>query len=72
MDIPQNLIETLLIIIITIVLVKIVAKVIEAVLNKIKYFKDNSNDDISNVSVHGFTHLGLLEITRSRNFSSVF
>ena len=31
-----------------------------------------SNDDISNVSVHGFTHLGLLEITRSRNFSSVF
>lgn len=38
----------------------------------IRYFKDNSNDDISNVSVHGFTHLGLLEITRSRNFSSVF
>ena len=26
-------------------------------------------DDISKVAIHGFTHLGLLEITRSRNFS---
>ena len=38
----------------------------------IRYFKDNSSEDVSNIAVHGFTHLGLLEITRSRIFSSVF
>lgn len=32
----------------------------------IKIFKDFSKDDISSVSVHGITNLGLLEVTRSR------
>lgn len=41
MDIPQNLIEALFIAIVTIITTKIVGKVIEAVLNKIKHFNDN-------------------------------
>ena len=41
MDIPQNLIEALFIAILTIITTKIVGKVIEAVLNKIKHFNDN-------------------------------
>ena len=34
-------------------------------------FKEACKDDISTVSVHGFSHLGLLEITRSRSFSGI-
>ena len=41
MDIPQNLIEALFIAILTIITTKIVGKVIEAGLNKIKHFNDN-------------------------------
>lgn len=41
MDIPQNLIEALFIAILTIITTKIVGKVIEAILNKIKHFNDN-------------------------------
>ncbi len=41
MDIPQNLIEALFIAIVTIITTKIVGKVIEAILNKIKHFNDN-------------------------------
>ncbi len=37
----------------------------------VSFFKDLAKDDISKVSVHGFTKLGLLEITRSRKFSKV-
>jgi len=36
------------------------------------YLKEACKDDISNVDVHGFTKLGLLEITRSKIFSPVF
>jgi small-conductance mechanosensitive channel len=66
MDIPQNLIETLLIIIITIVLVKIVAKVIEAVLNKIKYFKDNTTGIylIRDIIVYIIYFIALMDILR--------
>ncbi len=33
------------------------------------FFKSLSNEDYSSVNVHGFTNLGLLEITRSRIFA---
>ena len=66
MDIPQNLIETLLIIIITVVLAKIVAKVIEVVLNKIKYFKDNTTGIylIRDIIVYIFYFVALIDILR--------
>ena len=66
MDIPQNLIEALLIIIITIVLVKIVAKVIEALLNKIKYFKDNTTGIylIRDIIVYIIYFIALMDILR--------
>ncbi len=35
----------------------------------IDYFKSLATADISKLSVHGFTNLGLLEVTRSRMFS---
>lgn len=35
----------------------------------IKLFKEYTKDDISIISIHEFTHLGLLEMTRSRIFS---
>ena len=37
----------------------------------IALFKEACKDDISTISVHGFSHLGLLEITRSRSFSGI-
>ena len=37
----------------------------------IDVFKDASKDDMSQISIHGFTNLGLLEITRSRIFSPI-
>ncbi len=37
----------------------------------ITLFKQLSKDDISIVNVHGFTNLGLLEVTRSRIFSKI-
>ena len=66
MDIPQNLIEALLIIIITIILVKIVAKIIEAVLNKIKYFKDNTTGIylIRDIIVYIIYFIALMDILR--------
>lgn len=66
MDIPQNLIEALLIIIITIILVKIVAKIIKAVLNKIKYFKDNTTGIylIRDIIVYIIYFIALMDILR--------
>ena len=37
----------------------------------INAFKDACKDDFSQITVHGFTNLGLLEVTRSRMFSPI-
>ena len=37
----------------------------------ISEFKESCKDDFAQVTVHGFTALGLLEVTRSRNFSPI-
>lgn len=35
----------------------------------VSYFKSLAKNDLSAVSIHGFTHLGLMEVTRSRMFA---
>ena len=36
----------------------------------INYYKELCKSDMSNISVHGFSNLGLMELTRSRSFST--
>lgn len=66
MDIPQDLIEVLIIIIFTIIAAKIVGKVIEVGLNKIKYFKDNTTGVylIRDIIVYIIYFAALIDILR--------
>jgi small-conductance mechanosensitive channel len=66
MEIPQNLIEVLIIIILAIIIAKIMGKVIEAALTKIKYFKDNSTGVylIRDLVVYFIYFVALMDILR--------
>ena len=64
MDIPQNLIEALFIAILTIITTKIVGKVIEAGLNKIKHFNDNLTGIylIRDIVIYNIYFIALMDI----------
>lgn len=66
MDIPQNLIQTIIIIILTLIITKIVAKLIESELTKIKLFKDNTTGIslIRDIIIYIIYFIALIEILR--------